>query len=92
LDGYQKLPVNSYEHLLNTIATVGPVAISVDASTWHLYEEGIYAGCNQTNPDIDHAVVLVGYGSDSTGDYWLVRNSWGTKWGENGFIKIRRDS
>jgi cathepsin L len=40
---------------------------------WSAYEEGIFDGCNQTNPDIDHAVQLVGYGTDNGSDYWLVR-------------------
>lgn len=48
VDGYLKLPVNSYEHLLHAIATVGPIAISVDASKWHDYEEGVYSGCDVT--------------------------------------------
>ncbi len=47
------------------------------ATNWHDYEEGIYDGCDyNSNIDINHVVVLVGYGSDSNGDYWLVRNSW----------------
>lgn len=87
---------------MNAVATVGPVVISVDASTWSAYESGesiesqylyeyyniaslgIYNGCNQENPDIDHAVVLAGYGVDSGDKYWLVRNSWSAAWGEEG--------
>ena len=71
---------------MNAIATVGPIAISVDASTWHSYEEGVYDGCNAQQPDIDHAVVLVGYGVDSVSGqkYWLVRNSWSPSYGEKG--------
>jgi len=38
------------------IATVGPLTISVDASAWAAYESGVFDGCNQTNPDINHAV------------------------------------
>ena len=77
---------------MNAISTVGPIAISVDASTWHAYEEGVYNGCNQAQPDIDHAVVLVGYGADATTGqkYWLVRNSWSPSYGEKGYIRVAR--
>ena len=62
-----------------------------DASAWATYEEGIFDGCNSTDPDIDHAVQLVGYGTDSElGDYWLVRNSWTPSWGEGGYIRVKR--
>jgi hypothetical protein len=42
------------------------------------------------NPDIDHAVTLVGYGEEDGQKYWLVRNSWSPAWGEQGYIKIAR--
>jgi cathepsin L len=59
------------------VATVGPIAINVDASTWHSYESGIYDGCDQENPDVDHVVVLMGYGEDEALGlkYWLVKPS-----------------
>jgi C1A family cysteine protease len=67
--------------------------IAVDASSWKNYETGVYDGCNQTNPDLDHNVQLVGYGTDEVyGDYWLVRNSWTTLWGENGYVRLKRSS
>jgi C1A family cysteine protease len=40
--------------------------------------------------DVDHAIQLVGYGTEGTKDYWLVRNSWGGSWGEQGYIRIER--
>ena len=44
-----------------------------DASNWGAYKGGIFNGCNQAKPDIDHAVVLVGYGEENGQKYWLVR-------------------
>jgi len=78
---------------MNAVATLGPIAVSVDASTWHSYESGVFNGCSYTeNIDVNHAVVLVGYGTDDKlGDFWLIRNSWGTGYGENGYIRLARE-
>jgi len=93
ITGYTKLPSNDYAAVMKHLATVGPLAINVDASSWHDYEGGIYDGCNHTNSDIDHVVQLVGYGSDQKGgDYWLVRNSWDATWGEKGYIRLKRSA
>jgi len=91
VDNYFDLASNQANPVLVHVATVGPLSISVDASTWSDYESGVFDGCNNQSPDIDHAVQLVGYGSDAKlGDYWLVRNSWGTGYGENGYIRLKR--
>jgi len=94
LKGYTKLPSNEYEPIVNHLATVGPLAINVDASSWSAYESGVFNGCNQVNPDIDHVVQLVGYGTDTklNMDYWLVRNSWSPSWGEDGYVRLYRTS
>jgi cathepsin L len=90
ISGYVQLPANNYTALMNAIATVGPVAVSVDAS-WGGYESGIFKGCStDKNVDIDHAVTLVGYGEDNGEKYWLVRNSWSPSWGEKGYIRVAR--
>jgi len=88
--GFVKLPENDYVSLMNAVATIGPIAISVDASKWSSYRGGIFNGCNQTKPDINHAVVLVGYGEENGTKYWIVRNSWGTSYGEDGHIRVLR--
>jgi cathepsin L len=89
--GFVDLPANELSPVLSVLSTIGPLSISVDASTWSEYESGVYDGCNQTNPDLDHAVQLVGMGTDAKfGDYWLVRNSWSPTWGEKGYIRLRR--
>jgi cathepsin L len=89
--GYVNLPSNDPAPILNHLANNGPLAISVDAGTWSSYGGGVYDGCDQSSPDLDHEVMLVGYGTDSVnGDYWLVRNSWGPGWGEDGYIRLSR--
>ena len=60
---------------MQAIATVGPISISVDAS-WASYEKGVFDGCSKNHTTIDHAVQLVGYGTEDAQDYFLVRNSW----------------
>jgi len=93
IKGCNKLGENNYTDLLAAVATIGPIAISVDASRWSPYTGGVYSGCDaERDMDIDHAVQLVGYGTDKpTGQpYWLVRNSWGASWGESGYIRLLR--
>nr|BBJ29174.1 papain family cysteine protease containing protein [Acanthamoeba castellanii] len=90
---YVVLPSNKYDPVIEALTTTGPLVINVDVSSWHAYESGVFDGCNQTNPDINHVVQLVGYGTDAKeGDYWLVRNSWSPVWGEKGYIRLKRRS
>jgi cathepsin L len=73
----------------------GPIAIAVDASlpSFQNYKSGIYydPSCNKEN--INHAVLLVGFGTDAITkqDYWLIRNTYGTSWGMNGYMKMARN-
>ena len=92
LQGYQTLPANELTPVMNALSSHGPLAINVDATAWDDYESGVFTGCDMTNPDIDHVVQLVGYGTDSSSsqDYWLVRNSWSPSWGEDGYIRLAR--
>jgi len=92
ISGFVKLPENNYTALMNAVATLGPIAISVDATTFGAYSSGVFDGCNQVKPDIDHAVVLMGYGTDNGQDYWLIRNSWAPDYGELGYIRVLRTS
>lgn len=89
--GYVRVLENNYTALMNAIQ-LGPVSISVDASTWNSYGGGIFDGCSHSKLDINHAVQLVGYGTTGRQDYWIVRNSWGPSWGERGFIRVLRHS
>jgi len=70
----------------------GPVSIAIEADqrSFQLYTEGVFSGTCGTN--LDHGVLVVGYGTDSRyGDFWKVKNSWGSSWGENGYIRLCRN-
>jgi cathepsin H len=58
------------------------------------YKSGVYSSttCKTGPSNVNHAVLAVGYGTDATTgmDYWFVKNSWSTAWGDNGFFKIQR--
>lgn len=90
VNGFTLLPNNNYKATMNAIANIGPLAINVDASTWHAYKGGVFDGCDQASPDVNHVVVLVGYGEEKGQKYWLVRNSWNAGWGEAGYIRLAR--
>eukprot|EP00930_Biecheleria_cincta_P014195 TRINITY_DN12314_c1_g1_i1.p1 TRINITY_DN12314_c1_g1~~TRINITY_DN12314_c1_g1_i1.p1 ORF type:complete len:415 (+),score=81.12 TRINITY_DN12314_c1_g1_i1:75-1319(+) len=90
--GWERLPENKYAPLLRAVAEHGPVGVSVDATIWNLYLTGVVNGCGK-NAVINHAVTLVGYGKDDYVGvkYWLIQNSWGSDWGENGRIRLLRE-
>ena len=66
------------------------VAIEADQKEFQLYKSGVFSGSCGTN--LDHGVLVVGYGSNTNGDFYLIKNSWGTTWGDNGYIYIGRGS
>ena len=68
-----------------------PVSVAIDASTpyFQMYSGGIIDS-SKCGTDLDHAVFLIGYGTENGVDYWLLRNSWSDSWGDNGTFKILR--
>ncbi|XP_073475024.1 procathepsin L-like [Aquarana catesbeiana] len=84
------------ENMASSVAVDGPIAVSIDASDdFGLYKDGIFTG--ECSEELNHAVIVVGYGSEYNEeeeediDYWIVRNSWGDDWGDNGYIKMQRN-
>lgn len=94
ITGYNTLPANNQDAVMTHLAEVGPLAIAVYASSWGAYGGGVFTGCRfDSNIALNHAVQLVGYGTDEAeGDYWIVRNSWGAGWGEGGYIRLQRQA
>jgi len=79
------------ETLKKLVAKHGAVVTFVAATPWSNYKDGIFWGCNSTtNNTLNHAVAVVGYGTDRGMDYWILKNSWGANWGENGYIRLQR--
>jgi len=92
LTGYVNVAQQNSDALLNAVAiTPVSVAIEADQPVFQNYKSGVLnsAACG-TN--LDHGVLAVGYGSDGSTPYWLVKNSWGSSWGESGYIRIFRNS
>lgn len=72
------------------LANFGPLSVCVNAQDWNSYSSGVYqSSCSGAWKALDHCVQLVGYDSTGAEPYWKVRNSWGTGWGESGFIRLQ---
>lgn len=78
--------------LLHAVATVGPISVAVDAEGIMNYQTGIYSDKTCSPQSLDHGVLVVGYGQTVEGQkFWIVKNSWGTDWGQDGYIYWSRD-
>lgn len=92
--GFVDIPQGNEEKLKIALATVGPVSVAIDASheSFQFYSEGVYYEPQCDSEQLDHGVLAVGYGTDSDGkDYYIVKNSWGTTWGAEGYVKMARN-
>ncbi|KAJ5076058.1 cysteine proteinase [Anaeramoeba ignava] len=80
--------ISDEKKFADTCYEYGPFAVGVDASGFEFYSGGIYdgAGCGT---QLNHAVLLVGWNFDGETPYWIVKNSWGTSWGMNGYIWMK---
>ncbi|KAL7127913.1 hypothetical protein ABFS83_14G281700 [Erythranthe nasuta] len=91
ITGYNDVPANDEQSLLKALAHQ-PLSVAIDASgrDFQFYSGGVFDG--HCGTDLDHGVAAVGYGSSKGSDYIIVKNSWGPKWGEKGFIRMKRNT
>ncbi|CAH1644659.1 unnamed protein product [Spodoptera littoralis] len=90
LTGCNRYELNSQERLKQLVATVGPISIGVQAEGFQYYTGGIIADNSCNVGQVNHAILLVGYGTENGQPYWIAKNSWDTTFGESGYIRFPR--
>ena len=90
--GFTDVPSKNNDALASAV-TLQPVSIAIEAdqSAFQLYTSGVL-NSKACGTNLDHGVLVVGYGTSGTQDYWIVKNSWGASWGEAGYIRIAKQS
>ncbi len=96
LSGYRGIPSGNVTALTVAVAEIGPISAGMDASLYtfqHFNGSGVYSDTRCSSANLNHAVLVVGYGTTASGtDYFMVKNSYGQSWGMNGYAMIKRDS
>merc|ERR1712045_518900 len=92
ISAFHEIKEQDEDDLTEKIATEGPISVAIDAGkfSFQLYHSGVYyePACSSTR--LNHGVLAFGYGNESGDDFYWVKNSWGTGWGDNGYIKMSR--
>jgi len=87
VSSYTDVTPNSESQLENAVCA-GPVSVAIEADqySFQMYGGGVLTG--RCGANLDHGVLAVGFGTDGADQYWKVKNSWGTSWGEAGYIRM----
>ena len=95
ISGYVNVTEGSVDDMNDALANVGPLSVSIDASpdSFYYYAGGYYsnAECKNGVDDLDHTVLAVGYVEGPDGLYTIVKNSWSTYWGDEGYVYIKQE-
>lgn len=90
MTGWKQLAENKLSAVMDALFTKGPLTVAIAAGTsWNMYASGILESC-EADAIINHAVVLIGYGISGQQRWWHIMNSWGSSWGEDGFLRLER--
>uniref|UniRef100_A0A8C9TFB2 Si:dkey-26g8.5 n=1 Tax=Scleropages formosus TaxID=113540 RepID=A0A8C9TFB2_SCLFO len=95
--GFVDIPSGNEQALMRAVAAIGPISVAIDASheSFQFYQSGIYyeEACSSVN--LDHGVLVVGYGYEGQNvdgnKYWIIKNSWTERWGKKGYIYMAKD-
>jgi cathepsin H len=85
------ITLGAEDELKNAVGLVRPVSVAFEViDGFRMYKSGVYTSdhCGTTPMDVNHAVLAVGYGVENGVPYWLIKNSWGADWGDNGYFKM----
>ncbi|MFQ6650952.1 hypothetical protein Gotur_023132 [Gossypium turneri] len=85
------ITLGAEDELKHAVALVRPVSVAFQVITsFRFYKTGVFTSdkCGTTSQDVNHAVLAVGYGVENGVSYWLIKNSWGAQWGDNGYFKM----
>jgi len=93
VSAYTDVTSGSESDLVAAIGSIGPISVAIDAShsSFQLYSSGVYYESQCSTSALDHGVLAVGYGANGNKDFYIVKNSWGTVWGTQGYINMARN-
>lgn len=92
VSAFHEIKEQDEDDLTEKIATEGPISVAIDAGkfSFQLYHDGVYYEPSCSSTRLNHGVLAFGYGNEGGDDFYWVKNSWGTGWGDNGYIKMSR--